>query len=78
MKYIKRQNKIYTFSFEKYIVTLEQLKNSVYGAPRYKAVIIPKENIYFNAVYTFYGSYAGAEQNAKDILQYYIDNDRIQ
>ncbi len=76
----RRLNAISAYKFEvlrsTYIVTLEQLKNTPYGAPRYKAVIIcniTEDFIsYYNAVYTFTGHYISGRQEAQYILEEFI------
>ena len=75
---IRRKNQIDTFAITTarrgYIVTLESLKNTYSGAPRYKAVIIctePKVDSFYNAVFTFTGHYYGARKEAEFIVNYY-------
>jgi len=71
--YIKHNNK-------KYLIVLENLKNTPSGAPRYKATITPLEELekeyikkydhfnLFNYVYTFTSSHCGIYEEAKQIL----------
>lgn len=77
---MKRLNQIHAYKFKVkravYIVTLEHLKNDIYGCPRYKAVIIcnTAENLpsYYNAVYTFRGHYWTDKDEAQYILDEFI------
>ena len=59
-----------------YVVTLERLKNNIYGNPRFHAVVAAldevKDGAYcFNAVYDFAGHYLDAEGEARWIVEYY-------
>lgn len=59
-----------------YVVTLEQLKNNIYGNPRYHAVVAVlgdvKDGAFcYNAVYDFTGHYLNAEGEARWIVAYY-------
>lgn len=83
---IKRLNMINVFKIKRnnklYIVSLESLKNTPSGTPRYKA-IIGVDNDYdldlnssgislFNAVYTFTGHYLNEKDEANWILDEYL------
>lgn len=83
---VKRKNNIYAFNIYRktpdgdgnYIVTLESLKNTPSGNPRYKAVIVfepYKEGSRYNAVYTFTGHYMGEQKEAEWILDKYLNNE---
>ena len=74
----KRLNQINTFKIKKenqeHIITLERLKNDIYGTPRYKAVIIflaSGDYNFFNAVFTFKGHYLSERDEAEYILNHY-------
>lgn len=74
----RRLNMINAFSIttdrRNYIVTLERLKNTINGAPRFKAVIIftePEAPSFYNAVYTFTGHYRSDYQEAAEIVRQY-------
>ena len=59
-----------------YVVTLERLKNNIYGNPRFHAVVAVlgdvKDGAYcYNAVYDFTGHYFDAEGEARWIVAYY-------
>lgn len=72
-----RKNMIDAFRIDNYIITLESLKNTVNGNPRFKAVIIALEDgttNYYNAVYTFHGHYMNRAQEAAWILDYHKKN----
>lgn len=76
---IRRQNQIDAYSIDGYIITLESLKNTINGAPRFKAVIIhtePGANAFYNAVYTFTGHYMNNYNEAAAILNYHRNNNK--
>ena len=59
-----------------YVVTLERLKNNIYGNPRTHAVVAVLEGVKdgaycYNAVYDFTGHYLDAEGEARWIVAYY-------
>ena len=73
---MKRKNNLSTYAIEtkkaRYCVTLEHLKNTNYGCPRFKANIIVLQHkedgdiekhfnrgCFYTATYTFKGSYCG-------------------
>lgn len=70
---IKKLNCVEVVNFKDYIVTMERIKNNVYGVPRYKATIIFKCCPFGGApVYTFTGHYYSIEQEALFILNEYL------
>lgn len=59
-------------------VSMERLKNSNNGAPRYKARIAVYGNNYTGdseTVYTFTGSYIQEETEAKEVAMYHLFKD---
>lgn len=90
---IRRSNQIYAYAIQGtkalYFVTLETLKNTEAGAPRYKAVIIKTEtNLkcqlvaidgidHYNAVFTFKGHYLNPLGEARWIVDYYENQRQI-
>ena len=76
---IRRQNQIDAYSIDGYIITLETLKNTTSGNPRFKAVIVhtePGAESFYNAVYTFTGHYFNHYGEAKYILDYHRNNNK--
>ena len=74
-----RKNMIDAFKIDNYIVTLESLKNTYSGNPRFKAVIIKVEDgttNFYNAVYTFTGHYMSRAQEAAWIVDYHKNNSK--
>lgn len=80
---LKRQNQISAYNIKKgnkeYCVTLEHLKNSPSGCPRFKATIIyaptdtSEDTSYlYNAVYTFTGHYVSDGDEANWILEKHL------
>ena len=90
---VKRSTQIYAFAIQGckglYYVTLESLKNTESGAPRFKAVIIKTETNmkgqlvaidgidHYNAVYTFKGHYLNPLGEARWIVEHYESERQI-
>jgi len=76
---VKSLKNIDVVEFASYIVTLEKIKNTTSGAPRYKATIIniePERGMNRSAyVYQFTGHYCGERKEAEFILQYHLDKE---
>lgn len=75
---MKQLNSIDAYSIKTerndYVVTLESLKNTTSGNPRFKAVIITLDSNakeFFNSVYTFNGHYFSRRDEAKHIVNYH-------
>lgn len=68
---VKQKNMIDVFEIDNHIITLEHLKNTNAGCPRYHAVIINK-NTCSNWVFNFTGHYLSPKDEAKWILEHHL------
>ena len=58
-----------------YLVTLERLKNTNMGTPRFKATIVDLNSYCFaTCQYTFHGHYLGDDGEAEWIVNHYENN----
>ena len=76
----RQLNQIDAFKVDDYVVTLERLKNTVDGCPKFKAVVIHIEEgskDFYNAVYTFHGHYMNNDKEAAWIVDYHKTNHKI-
>lgn len=70
---IKRQINVNAFDFANYIVTLERLRCTPAGQPRFEAIIISKSGILSTAAkYRFTGHYTSEREEAEFILNEYL------
>lgn len=73
---IKRLTNKNSYKVNNYMVTIERVKNNVYGNPRYKATLINldcnnPDNYYYTACYTFTGHYYNELDEVKFIVNYH-------